>query len=76
MEIKIDQPDGWDSEKNEKDVSDIKDVVLEFEILKGRVKCLEDIDDLREQQITVLKNFIEDYLMLNITPDGSHHGKT
>ena len=23
MEIKIDQPDGWDSEKNEKDVSDI-----------------------------------------------------
>ena len=44
MEIKIDQPDGWDSEKNEKDVSDIKDVVLEFEILKGRVKCLEDID--------------------------------
>ena len=60
MEIKIDQPDGWDSEKNEKDVSDIKDVVLEFEILKGRVKCLEEIDDLREQQITVLKNFIED----------------
>lgn len=76
MGIKIDQPDGWDSEKNEKDVSDIKDVVLEFEILKGRVKCLEDIDDLREQQITVLKNFIEDYLMLNIKPDGSHHGKT
>ena len=30
MEIKIDQPDGWDSEKNEKDVSDIKDVGLEF----------------------------------------------
>ena len=58
MEIKIDQPDGWDSEKNEKDVSDIKDVVLEFEILKGRVNCLEEIDDLREQQITVLKNFI------------------
>ena len=81
---RTDQPDGWDSYKNEKDKSDlarlwtsadIHNVLNELDILRGKIKCLEELESLHEQQIGVLKQFIESYLMINIKPDGSHHGR-
>ena len=54
---------------------ELNEMCDEIVLLKGRVKCLEELENLHEQQIGVLKQFIESYLMLNIKPDGSHHGR-
>ena len=54
---------------------ELNEMCDEFVLLKGRVKCLEELENLHEQQIGVLKQFIESYLMMNIKTDGSHHGR-
>ncbi len=48
---------------------------LEISKLQKQVQCLEECEDLRDQQLAVLKKFIDTYLMLNITSDGKHHDK-
>jgi hypothetical protein len=49
---------------------------IEFEIdqLKERVLCLEDTNTLRDQQLHVLKKFIDSYLLMNININGGDHG--
>ena len=54
---------------------ELNEMCDEIVLLKGRVKCLEELENLHEQQIGVLKQFIESYLMMNIKTDGSHHGR-
>ena len=48
---------------------------LEISKLQKQVQCLEECEDLRDQQLAVLKKFIDTYLMLNITSDCKHHDK-
>ena len=43
---------------------------------ESRIKCLEDCEDLRDQQLKVLKDFIERYLSVHIDQiKGDHDGK-
>ena len=54
----------------------IKDSKMEMNNQKARIKCLEDCEDLRDQQMNVLKNFIETYLSVHIDEiKGDHDGK-
>ena len=54
----------------------IKDSKMEMNNQKARIKCLEDCEDLRDQQLKVLKNFIETYLSVHIDQiKGDHDGK-
>ena len=54
----------------------MKDCKMEMNNQKARIKCLEDCEDLRDQQMNVLKNFIETYLSVHIDEiKGDHDGK-
>ena len=51
-------------------------LTMDVTTLKSQVKTLEDCEDLRDQQMTVLKTFIEKYLTVEINQiKGDHDGK-
>ena len=54
---------------------ELNEMCDEIVLLKGRVKCLEELENLHEQQIGDLKQFIESYLIMNIKTDVSHNGR-
>ena len=61
---------------NMDDQENIDRINMQFEIdqLKERVLCLEDTNTLRDQQLHVLKKFIDSYLLMNININGGEHG--